>query len=80
MSIFSCASCQSKDAHIQSLVHQIQTLEKLVFPTRPTQDITLEEAEHDVLFESKIITPEDEVGMEAGRLMSGDYDRIPEDF
>ena len=62
-------------AHINSLQHQIQTLEKLVLPERPTQDITLDQV--DSLYESddKPIIPDDPLGTEADRLLTGGFDQ-----
>ena len=78
MGIFSrqaCAECKAHLAHINSLQHQVQTLEKLVFPKGPSQDITLDEAERLYEPDSKPIIPEDPVALEADKLLTGDFDR-----
>ena len=61
MSLFHCASCAAKDAHINSLQNQVQMLEKLVFPPRPTQDVSNEEADinynsDDIILQDDLIT------------------------
>lgn len=78
--MFQCKTCKSHEAHINALQHQIQTLEKLVFPAPRAQDVSLADAEADRLFETQSVTPEDTVNSEAGLLLSGDYDRVQEEF
>lgn len=81
VSLFSCENCISKDAHIQSLVHQIGILERLIIPAKPTQDITRDESEIDSIYQpNPIIIPEDEVSVEAARILSGEFGRLPDEI
>ena len=75
MSIFRCKACSAHLAHINSLQHQVQALEKLVLPSRPTQDVTLDEAERLYEPDSNPILPEDPIALEADRLLTGEFDR-----
>jgi hypothetical protein len=81
MPLFECSACKAKDDHILSLRHQVQALEKLVLPSRPTQDITLAEAEVDEMYNGpSIIPPFEETDNEANNLLSGNFGTIPEEF
>lgn len=71
--MFSCKVCAEKDNRITELKHQISMLEKLVFPPRPTQDITVAEIESDKLFEPESHPVSDD-DREAAALLTGSYD------
>jgi hypothetical protein len=78
VSLFNCTACDSKDEHIKSLQHQIQVLEKLVLPQKRTQDLTLEEAEIDSIYNSESPKPRlDPITQEASNIITGEFDRIP---
>lgn len=77
MLIGRCPTCASKDAHIESLKREIETLHKLLFP-QPTQDVSVSDLEVDALLngdnEPIHLNKDDEVAREADRFLSGHHD------
>lgn len=74
---FSCKVCKEKDLRIHDLQQQISRLERLVFPSRPSQDITLEETELNRLLDPSAtsdLTSDEAIRREADAFLTGEHE------
>lgn len=77
MVIGKCTACAARDAHIADLKSQLEQLQKLLFPQRPTQDILMADLEADAILsgsQEPINAEVSDINREADRFLTGNHD------
>lgn len=76
--MFDCKVCVAKDAHITSLISQIETLKKLITPQGNNSKLSYQDIEADRILSGSddVIVYDNVAEIEAASILNGNYDHF----